>query len=498
MKRYSHNLSNYRLVSGDMGELIPVCWYEALPGDSWRQRTSALVRMSPMLAPVMHPVTIRFHHWFVPNRLIWADWEKFITGGSDGMDTTVHPFISSGGGGFAAGALADYLGVPPGVANLEVNALPFRAYGLIFNEHYRDQDLVTARALSTGNGADATTAVTLSNCAWEKDTFTTCRPWTQKGPSVTLPLGTSAPVRINPASGAIATPGRFKLRASGNLPADDTAVDQALGVVQRGGTNDELVYDPNGTLIADLSGATAVDVNAVRRAFALQRYEEARAQYGSRYPEYLEYLGVRSSDARLQRPEYLGGGKQTFSFSEVLQTGTNFDANGGVATLRGHGISALRTRRYMRFFEEHGIVMTLMSVRPKTVYANGLARKFSRSTKEDYWQKELELIGQQAHYNKETYAAHGTPNGIFGYNDRYAEYRHEQSSVSGEFRTSTLNMWHLGRIFAADTTLNSSFVQCDPSKRINAVQTNDVLWVMVNNQISGRRMVRKSSVGRIM
>lgn len=497
MKRYPHNLSHYKLVSGDMGELIPVSWYEALPGDSWRQRTSALVRMSPMLAPVMHPVTIRFHHWFVPNRLIWADWEKFITGGPDGLDATVHPTISSGGGGFTAGALADYLGVPPSVANLSVNALPFRAYSLIFNEHYRDQDLVTARALSTASGVDATTAVTLAKIAWEKDRYTTSRPWTQKGAAVTLPLGTRAPVRgIGTVNNAQTGATQGSIYESGGSGATAT-----FAPFQR--SNDkELYWDQNGTgnpdIYADLTSATAVDVNSVRRAFALQRYEEARAQYGSRYPEYLEYLGVRSSDARLQRPEYLGGGKQTFSFSEVLQTGTNFDANAGVATLRGHGISALRTRRYMRFFEEHGIVMTLMSVRPKTMYANGLPKKFSRVTKEDYWQKELELIGQEAVLNKETYAAHATPNGTFGYNDRYYSYRHEESSVTGEFRSSVLNMWHLGRIFAADTTLNSSFIECDPSKRINAVSTNDVLWVMVNNQISGRRMVRKSGIGRII
>lgn len=477
MKRYSHNLSHYNLVSADMGELIPVCWYEALPGDSWRQRTSALVRMSPMLAPVMHPVTIRFHHWFVPNRLLWANWEKFITGGPDGLDATVHPYIASGAG-FAAGALMDYLGVPPGVAGLNVNALAARAYTKIFNEYYRDADLVALRTENTGDGADATTPVTLAQIAWEKDRFTTSRPWTQKGAAVTLPLGTTAPVKV--AANAPAGAGQWLTQNSG------------------AGTQVTMTGLGSSGFYADLSAATAVDVNSVRRAFALQRYEEARAQYGSRYPEYLEYLGVRSSDARLQRPEYLGGGKQTFSFSEVLQTGTDFNANSGVATLRGHGISALRTRKYMRFFEEHGIVMTLMSVRPKSVYANGLARKFSRTTKEDYWQKELELIGQATVYNKEVYAAHSAPDGTFGYNDRYGEYRREESRVSAEFRTSTLNMWHLGRIFAADPALNSSFVTCDPSKRINAVSTNDVLWVMVNNQINGRRMVRQNSVGRII
>lgn len=220
--------------------------------------------------------------------------------------------------------------------------------------------------------------------------------------------------------------------------------------------------------------------------------------YGSRYTEYLRYLGVRSSDARLQRPEYLGGGKQTIAFSEILQTGPNFDANTGVGTLRGHGISAVRSNRYRRFFEEHGIVMSLMSVRPRTMYVNGLPKKFSRTTKEDYWQKELELIGQTTVLNKELYTADTGPNDTFGYTDRYEEYRHEQSQVAGDFR-STLNMWHMGRVFASDVTLNSDFVTCDPTTRIFASAATDTLWVMVNNSIQARRLVRRTpATGRII
>lgn len=244
-----------------------------------------------------------------------------------------------------------------------------------------------------------------------------------------------------------------------------------------------------------MSGVSAANINDLRLAFALQRYEEARARYGSRYVEYLRYLNVRSSDARLQRPEYLGGGRQTIQFSEVLQTGVTSDGDDteGVGNLKGHGIAAVRSNRYRRFFEEHGWVITLMSVLPKTIYTQGLHRSFNRRTKEDYWQKELEHIGQQEILNKELYAAHATPDGTFGYNDRYDEYRRTPSRVSGEFRTSELDYWHMARIFSSDPVLNGSFVTSDPTKRINAVQTNDVLWCMVNNSIQARRLVSKQA-----
>lgn len=236
---------------------------------------------------------------------------------------------------------------------------------------------------------------------------------------------------------------------------------------------------------------TAANINDLRLAFALQRYEEARARYGSRYTEYLRYLDVRSSDARLQRPEYLGGGRQTIQFSEVLQTGvtTSGDDTEGVGNLRGHGIAAVRSNRYRRFFEEHGYVITLLSVLPKTIYVQGLHRTFNRRTKEDFWQKELQHIGQQEVLNKELYAPHASPDGVFGYQDRYDEYRRTPSRVSGEFRSTELDYWHMARLFDSDPTLNASFVTSDPTKRVNAVQTNDVLWMMINHSMQARRLV---------
>lgn len=491
MKRSKHSLSYEKLLSCDMGELVPVGLTEVLPGDTVQHATSMLVRASPQLAPVMHRVDVRLHHWFVPHRLVWDDWENFITGGPNGNNASVFPTITIGGGsGAAVGSLADYLGVPTGVNNIVVSALPFRGYALIWNNWYRDQDLETALTIDTTDGADTTTNTTMKNCAWEKDYFTSARPWEQKGPAITIPLGTSAPVvydhqNVNPWRAQNATTGATINTGANNI-FHDTAAN--AGRVYSGGSGAiGLQFDPQGNLKADLTGVSTITVNALREAMALQRYEEARARYGSRYIEYLRFLGVKSSDARLQLPEYLGGGRQVIQFSEIMQTaeGTN-----PVGTLRGHGLAAMRSNRYRRFFEEHGYVFTLMSARPKTVYQDGLFRHWNRRTKEDFWQKELEHIGQQEVLNKEVYAAHASPDGIFGFQDRYDEYRRSESLVSGEFRT-TLNFWHMARIFGSQPALNGTFVSCAPTERIFAVPSVDNLWIMAKHSIQARRLISR-------
>lgn len=503
MKRSKHSLSNYKLLSCDMGELVPVGLTEVLPGDTMQHSTNLFVRVQPLLAPVMHPVEARIHHWFVPHRLIWDDWENFITGGPDGMDASVFPTITltyaagpPATGSGVVGGLADYLGCPPTVNNLEVSALPFRAYALIFNEWYRDQDLVTPLVIDTTSGPDTTTSTVLQNIAWEKDYFTSSRPWEQKGPSITLPLGDEAPV----AGIAVASAATYPNGATGYMdsalgtnppgnwsPNIDAATLNARFKGQGAGATGPDIY-------ADLSNASAITVNLLREAMALQRYEEARARYGSRYTEYLRYLGVRSSDARLQRPEYLGGGKQMIQFSEVLQTAEGTDP---VGEMRGHGIGAMRSNRYRRSFEEHGYVITLMSVRPKTIYAQGLSRTWNRRTKEDFWQVELQHIGQQEVLNKEVYAKHTTKDGTFGFQDRYDEYRRQESTVAGEFRTTELNYWHLAREFSSDPALNASFVQCVPTERIFPSAANDVLYVMAKHSIQARRLVASTGTSFI-
>lgn len=491
MKRGKFSLSHYKLLTCKMGFLIPISWFEALPGDTIQQASSALIRCAPMLAPVMHPVHARIHHFFVPNRLIWANWESFITGGPDGMDATVHPYVTHAGAGVSS--LYDYMGWPTSgvIGSIQGSALPFRAYNLIWNEFYRDQDLQTPLSISTGDGSDTTTTVSLQSCAWEKDYFTSARPWEQKGPAVTLPLGTTAPVvsnsqNPNVSGGTLTNVGLNALTSS------------AVQTASAPGATTAFHWGNQTGMQTDLSSATSVDVNTVREAFALQRFEEARARYGSRYTEYLRYLGVRSSDARLQRPEYLGGGRQTIQFSEVLQTAPATGGSTPLANLAGHGIGAMRSNRYRRFFEEHGIVMSLLSVRPRTMYSQGMRRSFFRGQsyhgftggKEDYWQRELQHIGQQVINGLEVDSSCG--DSAFGYQDRYDEYRRLESSVAGEFRNSTLDYWHLAREFSSAPALNSTFVSCAPSTRIFADLTDDNMYIMANHSIQARRLLTQT------
>lgn len=481
MKRSKHNLSSTHLTSLDMGELIPVNLLETLPGDSFQVSTSALIRCAPMLAPPMHPVRVRIHHWFVPFRLLWDNWEPFITGGPDGNNASVFPTINPAT--VTQGSLANYLGLPVGLCPA-VSALPFRAYALIWNEFYRDQDLQTARPISLLDGVDSTTNQLLQNCAWEKDYFTSSRPWEQKGPAVTIPVsgtivgsgqptftapGYGSPRKMETISGQKIWYADQSTNASGSGPA--SWADPALSV-----------------------SGVGVTVNQLRQSLAIQRFEEARAMYGSRYAEYLRALGVRSSDARLQRPEYLGGGISTIQFSEVLQSAQ--DGTNPVSTLRGHGITAMRSNRFRRFFEEHGYVITFASIIPKSIYSSGLQRTWNRRSKFDFWQRELEHIGQQAVLNKEVRAAHALPDGTFGYNNRYEEYRRQWSRVTGEFATSVLDYWHFARSFATDPALNSTFVSAVPPERAFASSGTDVIYAQFHHSVQARRLVSKFATPR--
>lgn len=491
MKRAKHSLSNYKLLSMNMGHLVPIGIQEVLPGDTFQQSTSALVRVSPLINPVMHPVHVKIHHWYVPTRILWDDFEEFITGGPDGNSQALFPVINTGKDGLGSGTLADYLGIPPLAKGLDISALPFRAYALIFNEWYRDQDLQDELDVSTASGTDTMTNLNLVNISWEKDYFTSARPWTQKGPEVTLPLGTVAPIYASKVGGA-------------NDPATVRFGADYKRLMQDAGTANVYVSSSNGTeqnrLYTDLSTASAASVSDLREAFSIQRFQEARARYGSRFSEYLAYLGIRSSDARLQRPEYLGGGKQTIQFSEVLQTAPGQDSP--VGQLAGHGIGAMRTNRYRKFFEEHGFVLSFMSVKPKTIYTQGIERHWFRRTKLDFWQKEFEHVGQQSVFNKELYAVGSAPaggtedprDGVFGYQDRYDEYRRTPSTVAGQFR-SVMNDWHFAREFSSMPVLNGDFVESNPTLRPFADQdsSSDHLWVMVNHSIQARRLVSNNT-----
>lgn len=455
--------------------------------------TNAVIRVSPLNTPVMHPTQVRIHHFFVPNRLIWDKWEDFITGGDGTGDIPVPPTVLST---VASKDLQDYMGVPRR-AGVAISALPMRAYNLIYNEYYRDQDLC---ALRTEDDQ------TVASIAWEKDYFTEARPFTQKGPEISLPIGDAAPV----ISDGSARGPSFATQQNGfgttHKLLGDTAGNNGVVHVNPGtASNDSRLFwaaegSSDGTgLAADLSNATGATVNEFRTALAIQRYQEARSRYGSRYSEYLRYLGVTPADARLQRPEMLGGGTTKINFSEVLQTSP--EASGetryGVGDMWGHGIAGVRGNKFRKFFEEHGHIITMMSVRPKSTYQEGINRSWLRTIKEDYYQKELAHIGQQTVTKNEVYMNTTDGNSVFGYTDRYSEYRRRPSEVTGDFR-NLLNMWHLGRVLPANVALNSDFIECKPSKRIYQASENDGLWVMANHHVVARRLVSRNSAGKII
>jgi hypothetical protein len=474
-KRSKFDLSHYKQFTCNQGELVPIACQEVLPGDSFQMSTNALVRLSPLVAPVMHPVHASIQHYFVPYRLIMDDWESFITGGETGTDSTTFPTITLTP---AAGTLADYFGLPLGT-ELSVNALPFRAYNLIYNEFWRDQDLQTALTIDTSDGSDTTTNTSLKKANWTKDRFTSSRDSSQKGSEISLPLGTEAPVFTSAST-------------SQSLAVDDSSGDAKYLVSSGGDLAIGSSAAPDARLLkANLAGASSASINDLREAFALQSFAEHRMLFGGRYSEYLKFLGIRYSDGRLDRPEFLGGGRQTIQFSEVLQTGVD-SSDGGLGTLGGHGITAMKSNRFRKFFEEHGLILSLMCVKPKPMYHQGVGKLWLKNTKEDFFQYELEGIGQEEIQNREIYAAHSSPTDTFGYQNRYDEYRYSVDTVAGDFRPGqSLEEWTMCRDFTSDPALNDSFVTCNPTDRIYASTSTDQLLIMAYNNVKARRMMRK-------
>lgn len=489
------DLSHENKLTCEMGKLVPILCEEILPGDTFRVSTDMVVRMAPMLAPIMHNVNVYTHFFFVPNRLIFDKWEDFITGGKNGDDATVSPYITTPSGGFAVGSLADYLGVPTGVAGVQVSALPFRAYNKIYNDYYRDENLQDEIVLSTGAGSDTTTVTDLQTRCWQHDFFTSALPWTQRSSTgaVKVPLGGEVPV-----VGSSDSP------YSSSYPIYDGLVNKSLGV--RAGPNNNTAigfYDTSSSIVlpssfslglkVDLGDATSGDINDIRYAFQVQRFLEKMARGGARYAEViLSHFAVKSSDARLQRAEYLGGGRSPVAISDVLQTSADDNQPTPLATMAGHGYSAQRSHQFKRFFEEHGFLIGIMSIMPRSTYQQGLAKKWTRETRFSYYWPVFSHLGEQAIHNREIYLQ-GTSDdeGIFGYQPRYEEYRRHYSEVHGDFRDS-LDFWHLGRIFTQLPVLNEDFVKCNPDNRIFAVQSDvDHLWVDIYHNIKALRPIPK-------
>lgn len=509
------DLSHDHKLTCHMGHLVPVMCEEVCPGDVFRWNADVFLRLMPMLAPMMHDVDVYLHCFNVPSRIIFDGFESFITGGPEGTDSQTWPYIVAGESGFAVGSLADYLGLPTGVAGIEVSALPFRAYDLIYNEWYRDQNLIDPVTISKAAGLDSTTSLDLQRRAWHKDYFTGALPWAQRGQQAYLPLGTRAPLA---GDSGICVGNNNLVGAQAAFETVDSNVDLMYAKVsgewvrptahvkttlkaRAGGIT-------NGHLYADLSTATAATINDIRVAFQIQRFMEKNARGGSRYIEWLlNHFGVRSSDARLRRPEYLGGGKCPISISEVLQTSST-DATSPQGNMAGRGISYQNVPQFTKTFEEFGYVICLLSIIPRASYQQGIRRMWTRKDRYDYPLPVFAHLGNQAVKNKEIFAQAPTVvdadgNVVnekeFGYQERYEELRRIPSQVCGQFRTS-LDFWHLGRKFANLPELNKTFVECAPSKRVFAVTDadKDECIVQIHHNLKAiRRFPSKGSPGLI-
>lgn len=486
------DLSHERKMSLKMGTLTPFFLQEVIPGDKFRVNTEMLLRMQPMLAPIFHRVRVKTDFFFVPNRLVWDEWQKFITGGEQADEVQpVAPYLSIiqasiDLGVMGKGSLSDYFGLPtieastPTTSPIQISALPFRAYQLIFNEYFRDQNLQDPIVISKGSGVEANTydMMLMRKRAWEKDYFTSCLPFAQKsGEPVSIP---GSPDYKNPS---------MSLEASTGLPSGtaDTLSHKATGEIHS-------TADATDEQIIDNLDGVSINVNDLRISVRLQQWLEKNARAGSRYIEsILAHFGVLSSDARLQRPEYLGGNVNPVVISEVVSTFQfSGDAEGQPqGHMAGHGISSGGYGGFKRRFEEHGYIIGLMTVIPRTAYQQGIPKHFTRFDKLEYAWPIFSQLGEQEVKNSELYFDLSNAvynNATFGYQSRYAEYKYQPSTVHGDFRDN-LAYWHMGRIFSAPPALNEAFITADPTKRIFAVelQTEDEVLCQLYNKVDAIR-----------
>lgn len=492
-KRNNFDLSHEVKMSGKGGYLYPCFNMEVIPGDTFSVSTEVFIRFAPMIAPVMHRMDCKIDFFFTPYRLLWNEWEDFITGGDDGTELPSFPrfqltstFISNVG---QKGHLSDYLGFPVGVSNDSeyISALPFRAYQKIYNEFYRDQNVIdeVTEYNSSGIQGALIPQCSLRKRAWEKDYFTSCLPWPQKGTEVEIPL--------NITESSIT----YKNPAIANRPDVPETTSGALTArVSDGGI--ETPTGPFELQNIESIDATEVTINELRRATKLQRWLERAARTGSRYIEQIySHFGVRSSDARLQRPEYLGGGKVPVQISEVLATAQSSEATTpeiAVGEMAGHGVSAGYGIGFKRSFEEHGIILGILTVIPRTNYYQGINKFWQKFDKFDYFWPDFANLGEQEVYQKELYHSGSGNDTIFGYQQRYAEYKYKDSTVHGDFR-DTLNFWHQARQFTSAPTLSQTFLESEIDDRIFAVQDGtDYLWMQLYHKVNALRPIPLFSI----
>lgn len=527
IKRNAFDLSHTLLTSCDMGKLVPVLCQEVVPGDTFSINSSFFVRFQPLIAPVMHNINVYFHSFFVPTRIIWDDFEEFI-GWSD-SDTAGRPVVpyftykdlfqaygslTAAQKGLGVNTLNDYFGLPlpdsgsSSGSDYHICSLPFRAYQLIWNEYYRDENLQDEFEFSRSSGreyfappepANLMELFTLRNRCWQKDYFTSALPWLQKGDPVEL-----LPDQSYNAISTVSVTGDG-LRASGQLPSQD----EGTGNLSYGNPTVWADYQGNASILASRSDGdgtvddptvrrtvslgvdadkihvdtavetigTGITINALRRASKLQEWKELMLRGGNRFIEIiLSHFGVVSDDARLQRPEYLGGMKVPVLMQEVLQTSETSNSPQGNPS--GKGVAGGRSSKWKRHFKEHGYVITIMSVMPQSAYEGGLAKMWTRFDNLDYYWPKFANLGEQEITKKELFfypnANQPTVDEVFGYTPRYAEYKFMNDRFCGDFRDS-LSFWHLGRFFGGNQApdLNEDFVTCKPRTDIFAVQDDN-------------------------